>query len=114
MKIKIFGNKKITIRTIKRADRKNARKFLLFINSLVAEEAKILMNTKATLKDEFAYLDKVIKGAKDKKSIHVIAEYDGKIVGNTSIELNPFRRNHSAKFAIAISDGYRRLGLGSF
>ena len=113
MKIKIFGNKKITIRTIKRADRKNARKFLLFINSLVAEEAKILMNTKATLKDEFAYLDKVIKGAKDKKSIHVIAEYDGKIVGNTSIELNPFRRNHSAKFAIAISDGYRRLGLGT-
>lgn len=113
MSTKILGDKKITIRRIEKGDKKNARKFLTFINNLIAEEAKILMNKKMSLKEEFEYLDKVIKGAKDKKSVHVIAEHGGKIIGNTSIELNPYRRNHSAKFAIGISDGYRGIGLGT-
>jgi len=113
MKTKKIDKENITVRKINKADKTNAKKFLVFINSLIAEEAKILMNKKMNLKEEFAYLDKVIKGAKDKKSVHVIAECDGKIVGNTSIELNPYRRNHTAKFAIAISDGYRGLGLGN-
>ena len=80
------NDKNVTVRKINKADKKNAKKFLAFINSLITEEAKILMNKKMNLKEEFAYLDKVIKGAKDKKSVHVIAECDGKIVGNTSIE----------------------------
>jgi len=100
------------IRKIENADKKNAKKFLTFINSLITEEAKILMNKKMNLKEEFAYLDKVIAGAKAKRSVHVIAEHNGGIIGNTSIELNPYRRIHTAKFAIAIADGYRGAGLG--
>jgi len=113
MKTKTFGSKKITMRRIFKSEPKLANKFLVFINSLITEEAKILMNKKATLKDEFEYLKKVVKGAKNKKSVHVIAEYDGKIVGNTNVELNPYRRNHSAKFGIALADDCRRIGLGT-
>jgi ribosomal protein S18 acetylase RimI-like enzyme len=113
MATKIFGDEKIIIREIGKTDKKNAKEFLIFINSLIVEEAKILMNKKQTLKDEFAYLDKVTKNMKNKRSVYIVAEHNGKIVGNTSIELNSYRSNHVAKFAIAILQGYRGIGLGT-
>lgn len=114
MKIEIFGDKKIIIKKIRIADKKIAKKFLDFVNSLIAEDAKILMNKKQTLKDEFIYVGNLLKGIKDEKRVYIIAEHNGKIVGNTSIELNTYRRSHIGKFAIAISQQYRGIGLGKY
>jgi len=45
-KIKNFDGKKIRIRLLAGADFQNAKKFLNFINSLIEEKAKIMLNEK--------------------------------------------------------------------
>jgi len=112
MKIKTFKDKKIIIRKAVKSDLRNVKKFQVFINSLIEEEAKILMNKKATLKEEKEFLEGMLKGLKNKNRVYLVAEYDDKIIGATSIELDRYRRNHIGKFGITIINGYRGIGLG--
>ncbi|MBI2048228.1 MAG: GNAT family N-acetyltransferase [Parcubacteria group bacterium] len=112
METKTFGDKKITIRKITKADIKNTKKFQDFINFLVGEEAKILINQKMTLKAEKVFLEMMQKGMREKTKVYLAAECDNKIVGSASIELNHWRKNHIGKFGIAIIQGYRGIGLG--
>jgi len=114
METKTFGDKKIIVRKPVKSDERNLKKFQVFINSLVEEEAMILMNEKATLKEEKEYVDSMLKSVKNKSRVYLIAEHDNKIVGNASIELEKWRTNHIGKFAIAIADGYRGAGLGNY
>lgn len=114
METKIFGNKKLTISTLSKKDFKFVKEFLDFINSLVEEDAKILMNKKMNLKEEMEFLEKGVKSIKDKKKVYLIAKDGNKVVANTSIELGVYKRNHIGKFAIAIRDGYRGSGLGTY
>lgn len=112
MKTKIFGSKKLLIGTIEKRDLKNLKDFRTFINSLVEEDAKILMNEKATLKDEKEFIGDALKSTKNKSKVFVIARDGNKIVGNTSIEKQRWRRNHMGHFGIAIAQEYRGIGLG--
>ncbi len=113
METKTFGDKKIIIRKPIKSDAKNLKKFQVFINSLVEEEAMILMNEKTTLKQEKEYVDSMLKSARNKSKIYLVAEHDNKIVGNASVELEKWRTSHVGEFAIAIADGYRGVGLGN-
>ena len=94
MAAKTFGGKKIAIRRITTADLKHAKKFQVFINALIREEAKILMAKEVTLKEEKEFLKKVLAGAKERTKIYFAAECDGEIVATTSIELDRLRKNH--------------------
>jgi RimJ/RimL family protein N-acetyltransferase len=114
METKFFGDKKITIRTLKKSDVKNAKKWLKYINDLIAEDAKLLVNGKMMLKDEITFLEKTLKGIKDKTEVYLFAECGDKIIAGTGIKLNPMRKNHIGTFGIAISDGYRGMGLGKY
>ena len=77
--MKIFGNKKITIRNLIKSDIKQAKKFQDFINSLAKEEAKILINEKTSIKDEIKFLENIIKTTKRRNKVFLLAESDGKI-----------------------------------
>ena len=112
--MKIFGNKKITIRNLIKSDIKQAKKFQDFINSLAKEDAKILINEKTSLKDEIIFLDNILKTTKRRNKVFLLAESDGNVVGTVSVELDKFRRNHIGKFGIAIRVGYRGMGLGKY
>jgi ribosomal protein S18 acetylase RimI-like enzyme len=114
MAAKTFGGKKIAIRRITTADLKHAKKFQVFINALIREEAKILMAKEVTLKEEKEFLKKVLAGAKERTKIYFAAECDGEIVATTSIELDRLRKNHIGKFGIVIKQGYRGIGLGTY
>jgi len=111
---KIFGDKKITISQLSKKDFRFAKEFLDFINSLIEEDAKILMNKKMNLKEEMEFLEKGVKSTKDKKKVYLIAKDGNKVVANTSIELGAYKRNHIGKFAIGIRNGYRGMGLGKY
>jgi len=50
MPIKTFSGKKIKIRELAKSDLKNVKKFQNYINSLIKEDAKIILNKKETLK----------------------------------------------------------------
>jgi ribosomal protein S18 acetylase RimI-like enzyme len=43
----------------------------------------------------------------------LVAEYNGGIIGNISINRKPFRWSHVAVLGIIIKKGYRSMGLGS-
>jgi len=114
METKIFEDKKLTISPLSKKDFKFAKEFLDFINSLVKEDAKILMNEKINLKGEMEFLGKGVKSIKQKKKVYLIVKDGKKVVANTSIELGIFKRNHIGKFGIAIRNGYRGMGLGKY
>lgn len=114
MNTKFFGDKKLSIGTIEKRDLKNLKDFQIFINSLVEEDAKILMNEKATLKDEKEFISDALKSIKNKSKVFVIARDSNKIAGNTSIERQSWRRSHMGRFAIAIAQEYRGIGLGKY
>ena len=114
MIMKIFGDKKIIIRKLEKSDLKKAKRFQDFINVLVEEDAKLLMNEKIALKDEVKFLENILKATQNKTKVFLVAEHDNKIAGTAGIELERWRRNHIGKFGIAIGNGYRRIGLGTY
>ena len=114
MENKMFGGKKILIRKAEKADIKRAGRFLDFINCLVEDNAKLLMNKKTTLKEETGWVKDMLCGVKNKTTVFLAAECEKKIVGTVSIELGRWRTNHVGTLSIAISNGYRGIGLGTY
>jgi len=112
METKKFGDKKITVRELVSKDLKNSQKFQTLVNSLVEEDAMVSMNKKLTVKEERAFLEKVLKEQKNKRRVYLVAESDDKIIGTAGIELKEWRRNHIGSFGIIVKNGYRGLGLG--
>ena len=112
METKIFGDKKITIRKLENKDLKNAKKFQIFINSLIKEEVKILKNKELTLKEEKEKLKGFLESIDKRNTVFLAAEHDGKIIGTTSIDLGKGRKDHVGGFGITIIQGYRGMGLG--
>ncbi len=111
---KIFNGKKILIRKLSAKDLGNAKKFQDFVNSLVKEEAKILMNKKKTLKEEEKWLKECLGNIKKKKEVRLLAEHCGNIIGLTDIDLDRWRKNHIGNFGISIKQRYRGIGLGKY
>ena len=109
-----LSGQKITIRSLLPKDIKIPEKFQCFINSLVVEEAMLLIKTKKSKKNEAEYLSAIIKKIKDHKMVCLIAEADDKIIGKTTIELRREREDHVAEFGISIRNGYRGMGLGFY
>ena len=113
-KTKVFNKKTITIRGIEKNDLKRAKEFQNFINSLIKEDAQILLNKKLTIKQETEWLKEQLKQVKDKKKVFLIAECKNEIIGNSSIELQRGRQMHVGDFSISIKNGYRGIGLGKY
>lgn len=114
MEIKIFNGKKIIIRTLFKNDLKKVKEFQDFINSLVEEDAPILVNKKVSLKEEKEWLKNNIKEIRKHHKIYLVAEFDNEIIGLTQIHLNIGRQEHVGDFGISIRNGYRRIGLGKY
>lgn len=114
MKTKIFSGKKITIKKFSKKDIKEVRKFQVFINSLIEEEALINLNKKLSFKQEKSWLEEQLKKIQNRKSIYLFAETNNKIVGSTQIFLNEGRESHVGHFGITIRKGYRGIGLGGY
>src|SRR3989339_1863315 len=111
---KVFKDKKLTIEPFGTRDLKCAKEYMDFINLLIEEDAKILMNKKQTLKEEQNWVKKVAKDVKNKKRVTLVARDGNKIVANTEIELRAYKQSHIRKFGIAIRQGYRGAGLGKY
>lgn len=111
---KVFGDKRIIIRELNKNDLRKVKKFQDFINSLAKEDAKILINRKVPIKEEVAWLKSQYDAVKTKKLIHFLTEHNDKIVGSSEIRLHQGRMSHVGEFGIAIRNGYRRMGLGTY
>lgn len=86
---------------------------LEFINSLVEEEADIMIDTKQTRESEVEWLARLLTGVeKDEKAV-VVAEVDGRFVGQTEVSTKGGRSRHVGVLGIALGDGYRDIGIGT-
>lgn len=110
-----FGNKKIIIRELAESDLQKVESFQRHINSLVKEDAKILINEEMSLQDEEDFVKRSLEDAKQRVGIKVVAEYNGEIVGISGIRMDRYRRDHMGILgSISIRDGYRGIGLGEY
>src|SRR5208282_3910310 len=83
------------------------------INSLVDEEAEILANKRVTRKDEVKWLDGELESIRKGKTIALVAEVDGRVVAHADVTKHGFRSSHVGSLGIAVSKGFRDMGLGT-
>ncbi|MEM2050752.1 MAG: GNAT family N-acetyltransferase [Thermoproteota archaeon] len=86
---------------------------LELINSLVEEEADIIVNRKVTREEEAEWLAKFLTNIEKGRTIGVVAEVDGKVVGNSEVTRGAGDQSHVGFLGIIISGGYRDLGIGT-
>lgn len=90
----------------------DARGLMQLINGIINEDDYITINKKVTLKKEIEWLDKLLESINKKEKIMLIAEVDGKLVGNSEAGKGIGRSSHVSTFGISIIDGYREEGIG--
>ena len=109
-RVKIKDGRTILIRRPMISDAKSLRDY---INSLVEEDAPILMNEKISLKQEKEWLKDLLKDIRKGTSHYLVAELDGEIVGGIHMYRRRYRNSHCADIGISLSKDYRRLGIAT-
>ncbi|MBI2113378.1 MAG: GNAT family N-acetyltransferase [Candidatus Wildermuthbacteria bacterium] len=103
-------DRKVVLRIPKMSDVKT---MLAFINSLVAEDAQILVNKKSTPKEEKAWLVRVL-GRVRKNKMHIISAFYGKeCIGSVTLEKGMWRESHVGTLGLAVKQNFRGFGLGT-
>lgn len=85
---------------------------LALINTLAREKAYISVQRIKTQTEEKAWLENLLEEIEDKKIVHLVAEVDGKIMGNTNIKkYQTTVDNHVGVFGILLRKEIRGIGL---
>jgi len=101
--------REVILRTPKWEDLDDA---LDFINSLVEEDAMILMNKKKTRTKEIDWLANNLKRLEKGEFIMICAEVDGRMVGICEIEPSFGKMSHTGTLGMSVKKGYRDIGIG--
>ncbi len=101
--------REVILRTPKWEDIDDA---LDFINSLVEEDAMILVKEKKTREQEIDWISSCMLKLEKSEFIMIVAEVDGKLVG--VVEVNPHfgKMSHVGSLGISVMKGYRNIGIG--
>ncbi len=86
--------------------------YLMFINELVEEDAPIKLNVPQDYASEARYLANKISNIIAGDEIAIAAFDKGKLVADASIIRNFGREKEAGTLGIAISKGYRNIGIG--
>jgi RimJ/RimL family protein N-acetyltransferase len=86
---------------------------LEFINSLVDEGVDIMIDTKQTREQEVEWLAGHITKIENDKEAVIVAEVDGRFVGQVEVTPQSMRSKHVGVLGIALKDGYREIGIGT-
>ena len=84
-----------------------------FINSLVEDGANIDCNQKVTREQEADWLGRKLADLEKGTEFSLVAEVDGKVVGNSEITKRGGYSRHVGGLGIAIKSGYRDIGIGT-
>lgn len=83
-----------------------------YINRIVAEDTRILLDHPVTLEEEQEYLSSFMASMEKDDAIKLFVIHDGQIVGAADIRRQPFKQKHVGMFGISISKDFRGMGLG--
>ncbi len=109
-KVKDKSGTPILLRAPKIGD---AKEMAGFINSLVKENAYILMYKKISVKFEKEWLKNTLKAAKKRELFFVLAERSGKIVGIANFSRGRYRKRHVAELGVSVHNNARKLGIAT-
>ena len=98
----------ITIRFPRKSDTGGLRKY---INFLVGEKARILLNRKQSLKEEKKWLADILEKSRKNKNVSLVAETNENIIGFYQLKRNEGSKYHTATYAAGILKEYRKLGI---
>jgi ribosomal protein S18 acetylase RimI-like enzyme len=115
--VTIDDRRKVVLR---QPNRRDAEKLLVFINELVNEKRRAKdsqlytgFESTFTMKQEGAWLEELLSEIRNGKIISVVAEVDGKIVGNGEIVRGEYKETkHHGRLALSIHGTHRGLGVG--
>ncbi len=93
--------------------RDDARGLMRFINSVVREDRSgILIDKPVTLKEEIGWLTGRLSDIKKRSTVMLVAEADGRIVGNCDAVRRMWKEQHRVDIGIALMKSARGRGIG--
>ena len=91
----------------------DAKPMMRFINSVIREtESGIIMDRPVSLKQEEAWLKARMGEIRRRSEILLVAEIDGRIVGNCQVVRRQWKERHRADVGIVLSRNARGKGIG--
>jgi len=91
----------------------DAQRLIEYINPIVREPARILLDVEQTLEEEQEYLAKYFKKAEAGDVIKILAMAENAIVGIADMRRQPFKQRHVGLFGISVGITHRGVGLGN-
>ncbi|MBO3832463.1 MAG: GNAT family N-acetyltransferase [Candidatus Brockarchaeota archaeon] len=114
--VKIFGEFQLSDgrRLVLRSPRwEDLDELMSFINSLVEEGTNITVNRKVTREEEAEWLAELLANIEKGRTIGVVAEVDGKVVGNSEVTRGTGSQGHVGFLGVGVAREYRDLGIGT-
>ncbi len=90
----------------------SAEELRAYINSFVRENAYLLKDRKATLKEEREWKKKELAGMKKGERYVLIARVGGKLAGTSGAFRGRLKERNNVALGLAIAKPYRGIGLG--
>ena len=84
-----------------------------FMNSLIKEDAPINRVEEISRNEQIDFLARQLFDIENGRIIQLVAETNGKIVGNADVEKLSGRESHVGKLGVAVRSGYRRIGIAT-
>jgi len=84
-----------------------------FMNSLVREQAPINQVDEISRSEQIEFLARRLSSIESDRVIQLVAEENGKIVGNADLTKLSGRECHVGKLGVAVRSGYRRIGIAA-
>lgn len=84
-----------------------------FINSLVREEAPINKISEISRSEQIEFLARRLSNIENGRIIQLVAEEDGKIVGNADVTKLSGRESHVGTLGVAVRFDSRRVGIAT-
>jgi ribosomal protein S18 acetylase RimI-like enzyme len=84
------------------------------INSLVEEKAEIIMDQRLSRDQEAEWLTDVLLRLEKDQIFLLAAEVDGKVIASSDLHLGRGSEKHSGVVGIAIKNGFRDMGIGTW
>jgi RimJ/RimL family protein N-acetyltransferase len=102
--------KKVVFREPRSTD---AKSLMNFINEFVDEDRSgLLIDKRTNIRAERRWLKQRIGEIKEKTTVMLVVELDGKIVGNCDVKRRMWKESHRAVFGIALNREARGRGIG--
>lgn len=91
----------------------DAKSMMRYINSVIREKRSgIIMDRPMTLKQETEWLKARLEEIRKRMTVMLVAEADGRVLGNCHVARHPWKEKHRAAIGIALIKEARGKGIG--